>query len=104
MRFNRSYEEAARDLGATGWQTLRHVVLPIIAPSLVGVALFGFTLSSNAVVVFEARAAAGRRLKSRQRPDGSTLPAQRREQPVRAGQRDKFKVEKRHARLRPDCL
>ena len=44
-RFNRSYEEAARDLGATGWQTLRHVVLPIIAPSLVGVALFGFTLS-----------------------------------------------------------
>lgn len=44
-RFNRSYEDSARDLGATGWQTLRHVVLPIIAPSLVGVALFGFTLS-----------------------------------------------------------
>jgi putative spermidine/putrescine transport system permease protein len=44
-RFNKSYEEAARDLGATGWQTLRHVVVPIIAPSLVGVALFGFTLS-----------------------------------------------------------
>lgn len=44
-RFNRAYEEAARDLGASGWQTLRHVVLPIIAPSLVGVALFGFTLS-----------------------------------------------------------
>ena len=44
-RFNRSYEEAARDLGASPWQTVRHVVLPIIAPSLVGVALFGFTLS-----------------------------------------------------------
>lgn len=44
-RFSKSYEEAARDLGATGWQTLRHVVVPIIAPSLVGVALFGFTLS-----------------------------------------------------------
>jgi putative spermidine/putrescine transport system permease protein len=44
-RFNKSYKEAARDLGATGWQTLRHVVVPIIAPSLVGVALFGFTLS-----------------------------------------------------------
>ncbi len=44
-RFNPSYEEAARDLGATSWQTLRHVVLPIIAPSLLGVALFGFTLS-----------------------------------------------------------
>ena len=44
-RFDHSYEEAARDLGATSWQTLRHVVLPIIAPSLIGVALFGFTLS-----------------------------------------------------------
>jgi putative spermidine/putrescine transport system permease protein len=44
-RFDKSYEEAARDLGATSWQTLRHVVLPIIAPSLIGVALFGFTLS-----------------------------------------------------------
>jgi putative spermidine/putrescine transport system permease protein len=44
-RFNRAYEEAARDLGASSWQTIRHVVLPIIAPSLVGVALFGFTLS-----------------------------------------------------------
>jgi putative spermidine/putrescine transport system permease protein len=44
-RFDRSYEEAARDLGATPWQTVRHVVLPILAPSLVGVGLFGFTLS-----------------------------------------------------------
>lgn len=44
-RFDKSYEEAARDLGATPWQTLGHVVLPIIGPSLIGVALFGFTLS-----------------------------------------------------------
>lgn len=44
-RFDKAYEEAARDLGATSWQTIRHVVLPIIAPSLIGVALFGFTLS-----------------------------------------------------------
>lgn len=44
-RFDKSYEEAARDLGATAWQTFAHVVLPIIAPSLLGVALFGFTLS-----------------------------------------------------------
>ncbi|MCB1350357.1 MAG: ABC transporter permease [Maritimibacter sp.] len=44
-RFDKSYEEAARDLGATSWQTIAHVVLPIIAPSLIGVALFGFTLS-----------------------------------------------------------
>ena len=44
-RFDKSFEEAARDLGASPWQTIRHVVLPIIAPSLIGVALFGFTLS-----------------------------------------------------------
>ena len=44
-RFDKSYEEAARDQGATPWQTIRFVVLPIIAPSLIGVALFGFTLS-----------------------------------------------------------
>ena len=44
-RFNPAYEEAARDLGASGAQTLRHVVVPILAPSLIGVALFGFTLS-----------------------------------------------------------
>ena len=44
-RFNPAYEEAARDLGASPWQTFRFVVLPIILPSLVGVALFGFTLS-----------------------------------------------------------
>lgn len=44
-RFDKSYEEAARDQGASAWQTIRYVVLPIIAPSLIGVALFGFTLS-----------------------------------------------------------
>jgi len=44
-RFDKSYEEAARDQGASPWQTIRYVVLPIIAPSLIGVALFGFTLS-----------------------------------------------------------
>jgi putative spermidine/putrescine transport system permease protein len=44
-RFDKRFEEAARDAGATPWQTIRHVVLPIIAPSVVGVALFGFSLS-----------------------------------------------------------
>jgi putative spermidine/putrescine transport system permease protein len=44
-RFDGRFEEAARDQGATPWQTLRFVVLPIILPSLVGVGLFGFTLS-----------------------------------------------------------
>ena len=44
-RFDPSYEEAARDLGARPWQVFRFVVLPIVGPSLVGVGLFGFTLS-----------------------------------------------------------
>jgi putative spermidine/putrescine transport system permease protein len=44
-RFSPTYEEAARDLGASSWQTFAHVVLPMIAPSLIGVGLFGFTLS-----------------------------------------------------------
>ncbi len=44
-RFDKRLEEAAADLGATPWQSFRHVVLPIILPSLIGVALFGFTLS-----------------------------------------------------------
>ncbi len=44
-RFDSRLEEAARDLGATPWQTFRHVILPIILPSVVGIGLFGFTLS-----------------------------------------------------------
>ncbi len=44
-RFNRSYEEAATDLGATNWQRLREITLPLLAPGMIGVALFGFTLS-----------------------------------------------------------
>jgi putative spermidine/putrescine transport system permease protein len=44
-RFNPAYEEAARDLGASPWQSFRNVVLPIIGPSVIGVGMFGFTLS-----------------------------------------------------------
>lgn len=44
-RFDPAYEEAARDLGATPWQSFRHVVLPLIGPSVVGIGMFGFTLS-----------------------------------------------------------
>lgn len=44
-RFNPAYEEAARDLGATPWQGFRYVVLPLIAPAVVGIGMFGFTLS-----------------------------------------------------------
>jgi putative spermidine/putrescine transport system permease protein len=44
-RFDKSFEAAATDMCATPFQTLRFVVIPLILPSLVGVGLFGFTLS-----------------------------------------------------------
>jgi putative spermidine/putrescine transport system permease protein len=48
-RFNRSYEEAAIDLGATNWQKLKEVTLPMLLPGIIGVALFGFTLSYDEI-------------------------------------------------------
>lgn len=39
------YEDAARDLGATAWQTFRHVTFPIIRPGVVAGALLAFTIS-----------------------------------------------------------
>ncbi len=48
-RFDKSLEEAARDLGASSFQTFWYIVLPIIAPSIIGIALFGFTLSYDEI-------------------------------------------------------
>ncbi|WP_158742667.1 ABC transporter permease [Acidisphaera sp. L21] len=44
-RFNRSYEEAARDLGASAWQRLRYITIPLLLPGIIGVAVGAFTLS-----------------------------------------------------------
>ncbi|MBV9827849.1 MAG: ABC transporter permease [Alphaproteobacteria bacterium] len=44
-RFNRSYEEAANDLGASPWQRFRYVTLPILLPGIIGVGMGAFTLS-----------------------------------------------------------
>ena len=44
-RFNRAYEEAARDLGAERQGDPMDLVLPILLPGMIAVALFGFTLS-----------------------------------------------------------
>jgi putative spermidine/putrescine transport system permease protein len=44
-RFNPAYEEAARDLGAGDTKTFWEIVMPLIAPSLIGVGLLTFTLS-----------------------------------------------------------
>jgi spermidine/putrescine transport system permease protein len=43
--------EAARDLGATGAQTFRHVTLPLIWPGILAGALLAFTLSLDDFVV-----------------------------------------------------
>jgi putative spermidine/putrescine transport system permease protein len=44
-RFDHAWEEAAYDLGASRWQTIWLVIVPVLAPGIVAVALFGFTLS-----------------------------------------------------------
>ncbi|OYR40261.1 MULTISPECIES: ABC transporter permease [unclassified Halorubrum] len=43
--FDPELEEAARDLGASKWQTYRRVTLPLLMPGIVSGALFAFTLS-----------------------------------------------------------
>ena len=47
VRFSRSLEEAAIDLGASQTQMLRYVVLPQIAPSLAAAGIFAFAWSFN---------------------------------------------------------
>ncbi|GJM80697.1 hypothetical protein HMSSN139_31930 [Paenibacillus sp. HMSSN-139] len=44
-------EEAAQDLGASSWQTFRHVTLPQIAPGIISGALIAFTLSLDDFMV-----------------------------------------------------
>ena len=43
--------EAARDLGATPWQTFRLVTLPLIMPAVIAGALMSFTLSIDDFVI-----------------------------------------------------
>jgi ABC-type spermidine/putrescine transport system permease subunit II len=49
--FDLSLEEAARDLGASAWDSFRLVTLPIIAPTLVGAAILSFAISFDEVIV-----------------------------------------------------
>lgn len=44
-------EEAALDLGASRWQTFRHVTLPQISPGIISGALIAFTLSLDDFMV-----------------------------------------------------
>jgi spermidine/putrescine transport system permease protein len=49
--FDRSLEEAARDLGANAFTTFRLITLPLIMPGIVGGALLAFALSIDDFVV-----------------------------------------------------
>jgi len=49
--FDRSLEEAARDLGANAFQTFRLVTLPLILPGIIGAALLAFAISIDDFVV-----------------------------------------------------
>ena len=51
--------EAARDLGATPWQTFRLVTLPLIKPGVIAGALMAFTLSIDDFVITFFTAGAG---------------------------------------------
>ena len=51
QNFNRSTEEAARDLGCTYWGALRRVTLRILLPIIAGTALIVFAMSMDEFVV-----------------------------------------------------
>lgn len=64
VSFDRSLEEAALDLGCSGFDAFRLVTLPIIAPAVISGWLLAFTLSLDDLVI--ASFAAG--------PSATTLP------------------------------
>jgi putative spermidine/putrescine transport system permease protein len=50
-RMSPNLTEASADLGATGWQTFRHVVLPNLATALLAGGILAFALSFDEIVV-----------------------------------------------------
>ncbi len=49
--FDRSLEEASKDLGASEWQTLRHIMIPFLKPGIIAGALLAMTLSLDDFVI-----------------------------------------------------
>ena len=49
--FNRTFEEAAMDLGADEWATFRKVTFPLIFPGILAAALLAFALSIDDYVI-----------------------------------------------------
>ncbi len=50
-RLPRSWTEASMDLGASGWQTFRHIVLPQMATALLAGGMLAFALSFDEIIV-----------------------------------------------------
>ncbi len=50
-RMGRSQIEASMDLGATGWQTFRYIVLPELATALLAGGMLAFALSFDEIIV-----------------------------------------------------
>jgi len=48
---SRSLVEASYDLGASGWQTFRHVLLPNLASAMIGAAVLAFALSFDETMI-----------------------------------------------------
>ncbi len=51
VNFNRELEEAAKDLGASEWETFRDILIPYMQPGLVAGGLLAFTLSLDDFVI-----------------------------------------------------
>ena len=49
--FNRQFEEASKDLGASEWQTFWNMFVPFMMPGLIAGALLAFTLSLDDFVI-----------------------------------------------------
>lgn len=49
--FDLSLEEAAKDLGANGWQTFWKITFPLILPSIIAGGLLSFTISIDEFVI-----------------------------------------------------
>ena len=49
--YDKAVEEAAMDLGATPWRTLRRITIPMIAPGIMAGAMLALTLSLDDVIV-----------------------------------------------------
>ena len=62
-RMDKSFEEAATDLGATSFQRFQYVILPLILPGVIGMFMAGFTSS------YEESARAGLNIGT-----GNTMP------------------------------